>query len=50
MLAGINSHRLLLKSIAFREDKLVSTLQLLDKQTRHINDISYLMLCGYGVA
>lgn len=41
MFAGTNSHRLLLKSIAFREDRLVSALQLLDKQT-HNDDILYL--------
>ena len=42
MFAGTNSHRLLLKSIAFREDRLVSALQLLDKQTHHNDDILYL--------
>ena len=47
MLAGINSHRLLLKSIAFYEDRSVSAPQLLEKQTDHINGISYLNVISH---
>lgn len=37
----MNLHRLLLKPIAFREDRLVSALQLLDQLVHLIYDILY---------